>query len=396
MVEQTRDPVNTITIETPHEGGTPSRRGFFERIAGTNSLFLITVVVPTLLAIVYFGLIASDVYLSESHFIVTTPDRQAASSPLTMLMSKNPGFARANNDTYTVQNFILSRDVLKLLEEKFNLVKTYSHPKIDILNRYTGWDWWNNSFEDFHRYYQSKIVTLELDTISSIAALTVRAFSAEDAFRINQQLLEMSEALINQLNERGRQDQVRFAANEVASAEKIAKAADLALSSYRNQKGVINPEQQSSIHLQQIAKLQDELIATQVQLRQLQTFTTSNPLIPSLQQRAKDLRQEIEVETNRVAGGDRSLAEKAAEYQRLALDRDYADKQLASALASLEQARNEAQRKQLYLERIVQPSKPDKAMEPRRLRGILAVFLSSLVVFGICAILFAGIREHRS
>ena len=43
-----------------------------------------------------------------------------------------------------------------------------------------------------------------------------------------QMLLEMGENLINKLNERGRQDMVRFAASEVAAAEASAKAASLA------------------------------------------------------------------------------------------------------------------------------------------------------------------------
>lgn len=355
-----------------------------------NRLFLFTVVLPTLISVIYFGLIASDVYISESRFVVRSPERQTA-SPLGMLL-KGTGFSRSQDDTYTVQDFILSRDALKVLDDKLGLGKAFSSTKVDIFSRFAGLDW-DNSFEALHRYYQNK-VAMQLDSVSSISTLTARAFTAEDAFRINQQLLEMSEILVNQLNERGRQDMIRFAASEVAVAEKKAKAAALALSTYRNQKGVIDPERQSSIHLQQIAKLQDELIATQAQLTQLQTFTKSNPQIPSLQQRAQNLRQEIDAETTRVAGGDRSLANKAAEYQRFALEREFADKQLGSALASLEQARNEAQRKQLYLERIVQPSKPDMAMEPRRLRGVIAAFLLSLIAYGILTILLAGIREH--
>jgi len=236
---------------------------------------------------------------------------------------------------------------------------------------------------------------VQLDSTSSISTLTARAFTAEDAFRINEQLLEMGEALVNQLNERGRKDLIRFATDEVRDAEKKAKAADLSLSAYRNQKGVIDPERQSSIQLQQIAKLQDELIATQAQLTQLQTFTKNNPQIPSLQQQVQSLRQAIDAETNRVAGGDRSLANKAAAYQRLALEREFADKQLSSALVSLEQARNEAQRKQLYLERIVQPSKPDMAMEPRRIRNVFATFVLGLIAWGILTMLLAGVREHQ-
>jgi capsular polysaccharide transport system permease protein len=107
------------------------------------------------------------------------------------------------------------------------------------------------------------------------------------------------------------------------------------------------------------------------------------------------LQMEIEGENNKVAGGERSLANKAAEYQRLQLERDFADKQLASTMATLEQARNDAVRKQLYLERIVQPSKPDKAMEPRRIRGVIATLLLGLVAWGVLTMLIAGVKEHQ-
>jgi len=225
--------------------------------------------------------------------------------------------------------------------------------------------------------------------------MTVRAYTPEDAQRINKELLELGEALVNRLNERGRQDLISFAAAEVEIAENKAKAAALALSSFRNQKNVIDPEQQSAIQLQLIAKLQDELIATKSQLTQLQTFTRDNPQIPSLQKRAQSLQADIDAEIGRVAGGEKSLANKAAQYQRLALEREFADKQLASALASLEQARNEAQRKQLYLERIVQPSKPDYPVEPRRIRGILSAFVIGMIAWGVLSLLVAGVKEHR-
>ena len=382
--------MNTTLLNNTSEK--TSDNTFIARIKGMNWLFLLTVVLPTLLSIIYFGLIASDVYISESRFVVRSPERQTA-SPLGMLL-KGTGFARSQDDSYTVQDFILSRDALKSLNEKLSIEKAFASKGVDVFNRFAGLTWWDKSFEALHKYYQKK-VDIQLDGQSSITTLTVRSFTSEDAFRINQQLLEMAESLINQLNELGRQDMIRFATGEVHNAEKTAKAAGLALSIYRNQKGVIDPERQTTIELEQVSKLQDELLATQAQLVQLQTFAKNNPQIPSLQLRIQNLRQEIDAETTQVAGSDRSLAKKAAEYQRLALEREFADKQLGSALVSLEQARNEAQRKQLYLEHIVQPSKPDKAMEPRRLRGILTTLIMGMIAWGVLAILLAGVREHK-
>lgn len=357
-----------------------------------NNLFIATVVIPTVLAVIYFGLIASDVFVSEARYVVRSPERQAA-SPLG-LMLKGAGFARAQDDSYTVQAFILSRDALKALDAELQIKQAYADSSIDLFSRFAGLDW-DDSYENLHHYYQNKIA-IQLDAASSITTLTVRAYNPELALAINRRLLELSEALVNKLNERGRQDMIRFAAGEVADAEIKAKAAALALARYRNEKGVIDPEKQSAIPLQQIAKLQDELIATKAQVLQLENLAKDNPQLPVLRLRAKMLESEILAETTRVAGGgDRSLAGKVAEYQRLQLEREFADKMLASAMSTLEEARNEAQRKQLYLERIVQPNKPDEAMEPRRARGILATLMLGLISYGVLTIIIAGIREHQ-
>ena len=40
------------------------------RLKGINRLFLATVIAPTLAATVYFGAVASDIYVSEARFVV--------------------------------------------------------------------------------------------------------------------------------------------------------------------------------------------------------------------------------------------------------------------------------------------------------------------------------------
>lgn len=362
-----------------------------QRLRGVSRLFLATVVVPTALAVVYFGLVASDVYTSESQFVVRSPERQSA-SPLGALF-RTAGFSRAQDDSYTVQDYVLSRDALSVLRDQLGIDKAYGSSDVDPFSRFAGLDT-DNSFEALHRYYQ-RMVEVQTNSTSSITTLSVKAFTAEDAVNANRLLLAQSEALVNRLNERGRQDMIKFAQAEVTQAEGKAKSAALALSAYRNQQGVVDPERQATVQLQQVAKLQDELIATTTLLAQLQAFTPQNPQIPALQNRAKTLQSEIEKETTKVTGGQKSLANKAAEFQRLALETDFANKQLASALASLESARNEAQRQQVYLERIAYPSLPDVAQEPRRLRSILASFVIGLVAWGILSMLLAGVREHQ-
>lgn len=383
--------IQTI-VEPPRTTSTRQRSWFgLARLKRINQMFLWVVALPTALSIAYFGFLATDIYVSESRFVMRSPQKPAMSGLGAILQTA--GFTRSQDDTYTVHDYMLSRDALGKLHEAFRLDEAFGNDSVDRLSRFGGLDG-DTSFEALHRYY-AKRVSVAPDALSSISTLEVSAFTAEDAYRINERLLQLSEELVNQLNQRGRQDMIRFATSEVEVAEAKAKAATLAVSAFRSDKAVFDPERQSALQMQLVSKLQDELISTKTQLAQVRSLTRDNPLIPTLQNRLNTLQSAINSETAKVAGGERSLSKHSAEYERLALESGFADKQLGGALASLEQARNDAQRKQLYLERIVQPSKPDMAVQPRRLRGVLATIVLSLATWGILSMLLAGIREHR-
>lgn len=356
-----------------------------------SPLFFITVAIPTFLAVIYFGLIASDVYISESRFVVRSPEKQGQMGLGALFRA--PGSSSAGDEIYAVQEFIESRDALGELDKKGEVTKAYSGGAVDMFARY-GALWSDRTFEALYKSYKKRI-EIKNDSASSIATMQVRAFSPRDAYRMNERLLELAEGLVNKLNNRSREDLVRFAAVEVANAKNAAQAAAVALSQFRNAQGVVDPEKQATVQLQLISKLQDELIATKTQLLQLRAFTPENPQIPVLQTRIAGLAREIDLETHKIAGNQGSLAGAAVEYQRRSLESQVADKQLTGAMASVEDARNDARRKQVYLERIVQPNVPDSPSEPRRLRGILSTFVVGLICWGVLSMLLAGVREHQ-
>jgi capsular polysaccharide transport system permease protein len=360
-------------------------------ILRSNLLFLATVVAPTIGALLYFGLLASDVYISQSQFVVRSPDKPAASGLGVLL--KSVGFSNAGDEIFITQDYVKSRDALRSLNEHGEVAQAFGNQSISMFDRFDPFGL-NGSFEDLYQYYQGK-VGIEHNATSSITTLTVKAFTAQDAKRMNQQLLDLSEGLVNRLNNRGEFDLVSFAQREVREAEVAARRASQALATFRNAQGIIDPEGQATVQLQMVSKLQDEVIASRVQLQQLLALAPENPQIPVLRTRISGLARQIDAELGRVVGGRGSLSANAVRYQRLALDREYADKRLAAALASLQEARNEARRKQAYVERIVEPSLPDEALEPRRIRGILATFILGLIAYGILSLLLAGVREHR-
>ncbi|MGY4726320.1 hypothetical protein [Burkholderia pyrrocinia] len=373
--------------------GSPAgiKKGLVARIKKVNRLFALTVLVPTTIATVYYGLVASDIYVSESRFVVRSAQRQSQTSVVGALL-QGTGFARAQDDTYSVIDYIQSRDALTELNRGNYILDTYSN-RGDIISRFNAK--LDDSFEALWKYYGKHVVTVDFDSTSSITTLQVRAFSAKDAEKINQTLLEISERLVNRMNDRAASDTVQFAQQEVNLATAKAKDAAAALAAYRNSFTVFDPEKQSALQLQQVTNLQTQMFSAQTQLMQLQSISPQNPQIPVLKTNIESLQKQIQVATGGVTGGKDSLSQKAANYARLQLDAQFADKQLASTMTALENARAEAERKQLYLERLVQPNSPDVAIEPKRIKGVFEVFALGMILWGVLSLLVAGVKEHN-
>jgi capsular polysaccharide transport system permease protein len=383
----------TITLPGPYDPARDLHRRLkpVRHWLGRNLVFLLTVIVPTLAAVFYYGFIAVDVYTSESRFLVRSTQRQAQGSVLSNLL-EGTGLTRAQDDTYSVHDYILSRDAARELDAKLGILKAYS-TQGDLLTRFAalGWD---RSFEAFYKYYGQDVVSVEYDPESSISVLTVHAFTADEAAKINLALLDMSERLVNSLNDRSRHDLVHFAEEEVKESSDNAKRAATALLAFRSQQSVFEPDKQATAALEGVAKIQEDLVEAETQLAQLKKLSPSNPQIVGLESRIKTLRTAKASEAAKVTNGSGSLSVYASTFQRLVVDSQFADQQLGLAMAALESARTEAARKQLYLDRLVQPNRPDKAMQPRRLRSMLTVLLVGLVLWGIVSLVLASIREH--
>ncbi len=363
----------------------------FRWLRKLDRIFVFSVIVPTIAAALYFGLIASDVYISESRFVVRSPQRQSMSELGSLLAGS--GFARSQDDAYSVLDYVQSRDALLELDGKLKLRSHFASSDVDFASRFPGLFGINDGFESFHRYFSDHIEII-YDSTSSVTTLEVRAFTAEKARDINEQLLTMGERLLNNLNARSRQDLIEAARQEVQVAEDKAKTAALAFSAYRSNRTVFNPDQESALALEGVVRLQEQLRVTETQLAQVKLVSPNNPQISTLAAQAERLRKSIEAETSKVLGARTSLSAKAPEYERLLLDKTFADQRLTGALATLDLARSEAIRKQLYLERLIQPNLPDHALEPQRIRSIFMVLVLGIVTWGVVSLVVSSVREH--
>lgn len=354
--------------------------------------FVLVVIVPTLIVSTYYVFFAADQFMSEAKFVVRGPNTSSPGMMSSLLQSA--GVSRAQDDTYAVQEYILSRDALSQLIKDDDLKAIFARPEADSFARFPSSISFGQTFEHFYNYYLKK-VDVELDSTTNVSTLTVKTFRAEDSQRIANALLAAGEALVNRMNDRQRENAMREARKEVALAEARVQTVASSIATFRNREAILDPTKQSVPMLQAIFELQQAVVRTRIQVAQLTASSPQSPLIATYRQRIVALQTQIDDANTKVTGTDTSLVPKITAYDSLTLQREFADKALSSATTSLETARIEAERQQLYLDPIVTANLADYAAYPKKIASISIVFFSLLGIYAGLALLIAGAREHK-
>ena len=357
-----------------------------------NIWFVLFVLVPIALTSVYYSLIASDQYTSESRFIVKSQGRQTPQVTTLASLIQTTGLSAGAEQTGEVISYIKSRSALADLQRHMNVKAAYATRLADSLSRYPS-PFVDDRFENLYKFYNGKIAA-HTDSESGLAILTVDAFRSDDAQRINEQLLEFSEVLVNRLNDKARDTAISEAQTRVAAAEQRVTQARVALGAFRNQQSLLDPAKQASGVLDVSNRLIAEQASLQSQLNDMQRVAPRNPSIPALQGRIVAIGREIAAQNGRAVGTSTGIASKLGSYEKLAAEQEFAAQTLTAANAALEQARSEAQRQQFYLERVVSPNRPDMPLLPRRLRAILTIAAVVLCLYTVGWMLVVGILEH--
>ena len=385
-----KSPLARPPVTTAQPPPRKKKRGLFS-ILRLPKWFWASVIVllPTLFGGAYYLFVAADVYVSEARFIVRSTTRSQSGGILGQLM-QTTGFAKSEDDTFSVHDYIMSRDALKVLVDKHDLRRVYARAESDFLGRFPNL-LSDESFESFYKYYEGR-VSIVFDHSTGISTIRVKAFTAQDAREIALALLILGEDVVNRLNLRERQDAIETAKADVAFSEKRVIDARTKIVEFRQKETQLDPSRSSIITVEMIGKLEFELAGLRSKLTEILAASPNSPNVPSLRNSIAAL--ESQISSERIKSSSNVNATKLADYERLQIEREFADKAYASSTASLESARIDAQRRQLYLERIVLPGLPDMALLPNRITSILTIFISALLIYGVSMLFIAGVREH--
>lgn len=353
--------------------------------------FILMVVVPTLIALIYYSFIASGKFVVESRFSVKGNNTQQFD--LLSGIAGMPSQVGGATDSYIVQDYIHSLDMIREVNKTINLRAIFNHPDADWVSKLGT----QKTQEEILDYWL-KFVTASYDPTTTIITLKVRAFTPEDAKELATEILRQSELLVNNLSEKARRDDLAFAESEVSRAEKRVSNARLIMNDFRVEAQNLDPTQTASAKMMLIGELEVQLAKTQAELNSVSSYMNSNaPSVINLQRQAEALKLQINNEKNSIATSSNSesaLTSVFADYEPLVVERTFAEKAYTSALASLEAARVEAARTHSYLAVFIAPVLPDEATEPLRLQAIFTAFLASLISWGIGLLGVGIIREH--
>ncbi len=366
----------------------PEPVGFWRR----NGLFIAMILLPITAAVVYFGFLTGDQFVSETHFIVRTSAHDEIGNLAALVQTQK--LSRAADETYALSDFMTSRDALALVTRNGLLQRLLDRPQAGPLERFPSRFFTNNEEHLYRRFLQH--VTSSTESESGISTLTVTAYNPVDAQAVATTLLAGGEQLVNRLNIRAHQDALVYANNNVATARARLSEAESRLERFRDSNRIIAPDKEASLSLQGITGLRTQLAGLNAELKQKMAVTPRSPAIASLKEQIKALRAEIEAMSRGVAGDSGSLAGKLGGFEKLMLDRTLAAKAFEASTAMLESAQRDARQQQLYVETIVAPGLPDQALYPYRILSILVVVICAFALRWFVGTLGRIVMEHRA
>lgn len=365
-------------------------RRFFRPQGLTLRLLLSCVLLPTLAVFLYLALFASDIYLAEARFAIRSQSQQRSLDMLSIFFS---GSASTRSDSYIIQNYIQSMDMIDKVDARLQVRNHYADRSHDIWYRLAR----NASQDEILRYWNWAVVTT-FDPDTGIMTLQVKAFSPQMAQAVCQAILEAGEALVNAMNDRARTDAISLAQAEVARAENHIREARKAMREYRERTVILDPQAVASGLYGLVNQLEGDIAKTAAELAEARTYMQENsPRVAMLRNRLAVLQKQLRNEKARLASqtqADMPLSALVSEFQNLTLEEEFARKQLTSAMTSLEMARVQAESKSLYVESFQKPVAPDESLYPRPVVFSLVFMLAAAMLLGLASLIIAAIREH--
>lgn len=350
---------------------------------------LVVVALPLLIAAAYLWGVAKDQYASTVGFSVRREDSGGAAD----LLGGLSGLTKSSSsDTDILYEYLRSQKLVADMDARMDLRTLWSKPSGDPIFVLDP----DGTIEDLVDYWK-RMVKTSYDSATGLIEVRVLAFEPADATGIAQALLDESARMINQLSAAAREDAVRFAREELKVAEDRLRTAREAMTSFRVKNQIVDPATDFQAQAGLVGTLENQLAEAQIEIDLLADSGEADPRLVQAKRRAEVIVARIAAERAKVGadGGQKDYAALAGDYERLLVDREFAEQSYVAALSTFDSARSESQRTSRYLAAHVLPTTAEVSRYPERLviLGLLGLFL--MLLWSIATLVVYSLKDRR-
>lgn len=353
------------------------------------------VLIPTVLAGIYFFLIATPMFATHSQFIIQQADGQGSAGAGGLGGMFGAGGAGTTQDAVTVQSYLTSREAMLRLDADLGFKAHFSNPEIDFFQRLPA----DATNEDAYALYTKK-VKIGFDPTEGIVRMEVIATTPEDSEAFATALLSYAEEQVDNLTQRLREDQMSGARASYEEAEARVQEAQQRVLSLQESRGVLSADLEASTQMQQISTFELQLANERLRLQEIMQNPSPNSSRVALREgnieRLEGIIAELRVEMTEGADGQASIARVSGELVIAQADLETRQVMLSQSLQQLESARIEANRQVRYLSLGVRPIAPDEASYPRALENTFLAFLIFAGIYLMVSLTISVLREQVS
>ena len=348
------------------------------------------VMLPTILAGIYYYTIATPIYSAKTAFVIQQAE-PAAAAGMTSLLRGTP--MASSQDSIAVQGYLQSQVAMTRLEADNGFRAHFSAPEIDPIQRIAP----GASEGEVYRLYR-KTVKISYDPTEGVIQMETMAADPQKAVEFAEALIGYAEEQVDQMTMRLRDDQMKGALEAYNEAEAKLAEANRRVVELQERFKTISSEVEVSLITSQIGQLEGQLTQDKLSLAQMESNESPNAArMEPLKRRIATLEDEIGKLRSKLTEDSASgLSVAKIQSELLMAQADVQTRQmlLASSLQAMESSRVEANRQTRYLAISVAPVAPDEASYPRAFENTLVVLLIFTGVYLMISMTVAILREQ--
>ena len=334
--------------------------------------------------------VATEQYTSNLSFSVRS--EQLGNSPLQLLgMPQLSG--SATSDTDILYQYLFSQDLVQAVDKELGLHTIYHQRDNDFIFSLPK----NAQIERILQFWK-RVVHVNLDNRTGIIFIKVMAFDAVDAQNVAKSIRNHATTLLNKLSEEARKDATQYAEDELERAITRLTNARTELILFRKKTNIIDPSAGVEGQMNVVNTLQQKLIEAQIEAELLATQVSKNdPRMKRADHRVKTLQSRLEAEKLKISETNNQeigFANLVSEYEALLVEKEFAEQQYISSLATLDKSIAEAQRQSRYLAAHIEPTLSQTPLYPKRFATCATVFAFGFLVWSLISLVYYSVRDR--